>query len=368
MNTVKKIGVIINNSAINYNLGVIALLLKKFKKEQLTIYLIITDLSIGKEIQLLIKLYKNYLNIIRVDYIKIKKKPNKQIIIDNELSKYIKNLNFNVLIAREQKNLIPISDRLIASIFKYKEINLLEDNLFGYYLDKNTNIFITKYYMIMALVNNIWFLLNNLLFIKNNSNIFKIFFPSIFTIRKKTKNRKSVFDYYKKIINKECILYKKNKLSNDYENIKALILLDLYHFKTNNHYSKKPSLKEIQKGIEIYLDILKKISNKFQIKESNIKFKLHPKIDKYLTKKIIKSKLGNFLIKNRENKMPFELTFNNYKNLKFCFSIASSSPIFLKDLCGINAYAIKTKEIMKEPNYIYINRLCKSKKIDFIDC
>ena len=51
----------------------------------------------------------------------------------------------------------------------------------------------------------------------------------------------------------------------------------------NNYYfTKTPSINEIQKGINLYLEFIKKICIKFRLKEKDIKFKIHPMAGEYL--------------------------------------------------------------------------------------
>ena len=365
MSEVIEVAIVINNKLINYNLGVISLLINKFKKnEKLNILFIKTNLFKDENMPSLFNLYKKHLNIQNIKSINILITNQKIKKIDKFLLKRIRKLKFDILIAREQQNLMPVSDRLVASILRYNNISLLEDNLFGYYIDKKNNALIKSYYIILAYINNIYFILNNLFIIKNSLNICRIFTPEINTIRKISKNRKSVFFHYKKILDKERIKFNNIKNFNFNDNIKALVLLDLYHFKTKNFFSKKPSVSEIQRGIDIYFRILKKIMTKFKLNQNNIKIKFHPMSDEYLLRNLKNSVLGDFSLKDEYKDLSLELIFNNFKNLKFCFSIGSSSPIFLEDLSRIKNYVIKTNEIVNEPNYIFLKRLAMSNQLD----
>ena len=366
MSEVKDIAIVINNKLVNYNLGVISLLLKKYNKnEKLNILFIKTNLFKDENIPSLFKLYKKYLNLIKIECLNfiISNKNLKN--SDKILLLKMRKLKFDILIAREQKNLLPVSDRLVASIVRYKNICLLEDNLFGYYLDKKNSALLRTKYIILSYISNFYFITKNFFFIKNGTNLNKIFIPEIYTIRKTSKNRRSVFYYYKKILSKESINFDKKKILDNY-NIKALVLLDLYHFKTRNFFSKKPSIDEIQKGIDIYYQILKKIMAEFKLTEKNIKIKFHPMTDEYLFKNLKNSVLGDFSLNDKYKDLPLELIYNNFKNLKFCFSIASSSPIFLEDLSRVKNYTIKTSETIKEPNYIYIKKLTLSNQLNYL--
>ena len=367
MNEVIEVAVVINNKLINYNLGVISILINKYKKnEKLNILFIKTNLLKDENMPSLFNLYKKHLNILNIKSINIIITNQKIKKIDKFLLQKIRKLKFDILIAREQQNLIPVSDRLVASILRYKNISLLEDNLFGYYLDKKNNLLLKTTYIILSYISNFYFILNNLYIIKNSFDLYRIFSPEIHTIRKISKNRKSVFFYYKKILDKERIIFNNKKNFNFNNNIKALVLLDLYHFKTKNFFSNKPSVSEIQRGIDIYYRILKKIMTKFELNKNSIKIKFHPMTDEYLYKNLKNSVLGDFSLKDEYKDLSLELIFNNFKNLKFCFSIGSSSPIFLEDLSGIKNYLIKTNEIVKEPNYIFLKRLAMSNQLDFL--
>ena len=156
MSEVIEVAIVINNKLINYNLGVISLLINKYKKnEKLNILFIKTNLFKDENMPSLFNLYKKHLNIQNIKSINILITNQKIKKIDKFLLKRIRKLKFDILIAREQQNLMPVSDRLVASILRYKKISLLEDNLFGYYIDKKNNALIKSYYIILAYINNI---------------------------------------------------------------------------------------------------------------------------------------------------------------------------------------------------------------------
>ncbi len=366
MSSIKNISVIINNNSTIFSIGVISLLLKKINNQKINLFLINTN-PYKDYIPSLMSLYKRHLNIVEIICIDV-------IIINNKLKKIdyaslnnIKKYKFDILVAREQQRLMPKADRLIASLFKYNKLLLLEDNIFGYFLDIKNNVFLDKYYAILAFSKNLFFILRKLFFIKNNFNVLKIFLPKIYTIRKKSKFRISIFKNYKPIIEKEHISLNKDRYPHEDLNIKAIILLDLYIFKTNYYFTKTPSINEIQKGINLYLEFIKKICSKFKLNEKDIRFKIHPMTGEYLLKSIENSDLGKYMLKKEPNDLPLELTFYNFKNLKTCFAIASSSLIFLDDLYQIEQYFIKTREYISEPNYKIINKLIKTNQVNYVN-
>lgn len=360
------IGVIINNNSIVYSIGVVSLILRKFKNQKIHLNLINTNPN-KEYIPSLINLYKRHLDIINITSLDVIIVKNKLVKKDSKFIDKLKEYKIDYLIAREQQYLLPKADRIIASLFRFSKILLLEDNIFGYYLDKKNNIFLNRYYLIISCITNFYFVVSMIFLIKNNLNIFKIFFPNIYTIRKKTNYRISIFTNYHSIIKKEYLNLNKDNYPIDDTNIKAIILLDLYLFKTNYYFTKTPSINEIQKGINLYLEFIKKICIKFRLKEKDIKFKIHPMAGEYLLKSIENSDLGKYMLKKESNDLPLELTFHNFKNLKTCFAIASSSLIFLDDLYEIEQYFIKTNEYISEPNYKIINKLIKTNQVNYVN-
>lgn len=367
MPDLKNIGIVINNKSINFNLGIISLVLSKLKyNEKINLCFINTNRYKADELPSLKKLYDKHLNISNFKCIDVFITNNKLEKINTFKMNEIKKFKFEFIITREQKNIIPISDRIITLLFKFKNIYLLEDNMFGYYLDKKNNFYLNKFYFINALIANIYFIFKMIFYNNNYLGIFKIFFPNIYTIRKISKFRKSIFSGYNMLINKEIIIFNEDEYPKDKEKMEALILLDVYHFKKNNYYANKPHISEIENGVNMYMKILKKISEKFKIKEQNIKFKIHPMTDEYLMKIIRASSLKNFLMQGNEQKQPLELTVKNYNNLKYCFALGSSSLIFLRDLYQIDGYFIKSKLKINEPNYKYFKNLINDKKVNYI--
>ena len=116
------------------------------------------------------------------------------------------------MITREQMNLIPKSDRLIALLFKSKDIYAFEDNIFGYYTDKLNSRFVNFIYYSLSIISNLFFIILNYKYIKNYNSVYKIFYPKIYTSRKNSNYRVSVYKSYKQIIQNESVNLKNNQM------------------------------------------------------------------------------------------------------------------------------------------------------------
>ena len=55
--------------------------------------------------------------------------------------------------------------------------------------------------------------------------------------------------------------------------------MDIYTFKSKNYYASTFNTNEINIGIKLYSNLIKKISYDFNIKPTSIKLKLHPATD-----------------------------------------------------------------------------------------
>tara|TARA_B100001057_G_scaffold340207_1_gene340997 strand:+ start:174 stop:1265 length:1092 start_codon:yes stop_codon:yes gene_type:complete len=354
---------IVATKSFNFNLGVISFLKNYYGRKNLDVLLINTQNISLKNVLKLEKLYKKYLDINSINFINIPINNNKIENINEKIYRQISDINFDILVAREQQYTMPKSDKIICMLFKYNNIILLEDNIFGYYLDKNNSLILNYIYFIKSIFINTLFIIKNFNYIRNNKNFLSIYKPQIYTFRKNSKYRPTVFNEYQKIINEESI----SASSLDDEHLEAIVLTDIYYFKSLNYYSSTPTIKEINKGIDIYLKVIDQVSKKFNIEKKSIKIKLHPITDINLYKMIIDSDLRYYLFDDKINKLSLELFINNLKKVKYCFAFGSSSLIYVEDLFKIESYLIKSYLKIKEPNYIYYNKLIKLKKIKYIN-